>query len=135
MELPLERFSELGNTLYLAKKEEQYQNRKSLAYLGYIIVQVNAGKKAPGPQEFYRKQKLETEPELDYLWMHPDHKKHALKEGSAAKAEAHLRNASDGVADLEGHTEEEQRNKVAEEWGSMNIADLQAYKAQKHRGF
>lgn len=134
MDLDLERFSQLGNILLVARQEEDYRERKLMGFITYTLIAVNAGKKAPSPQDYQRKQKLHERPELEYLWEAPKEKQGANK-GSAEKAAHQLRKA-DGKADGKPGepVDEEDREAIAEEWGSMSVADLAAYKAQKNRG-
>jgi hypothetical protein len=129
MDLDIERFSQLGNTLLVASQNEDYYERRRLAYLAYVNVQLAAGKKAPSWDQFVRKQKLDARPELEYLWEVKAEK--GAKQGDAGKAAKYL----GSVPELEETgNEEEDREAVAEQWGSMSVADLQAYKAQKERG-
>lgn len=141
MELPLERFHQLGNTILVARKHEDYRARQIQGFLAYTIYAVNAGKKAPSPSEYFSKQKLDDRPELEYLWEVKQPPKQA-ELGSADKAAAQLKAIDRKVPEEnevpEGLTPEqaemERRKEVADEWGTMSVSDLQAYKAKKNRG-
>ena len=136
----------------MARQEEDYRERKTLSYLAYTIIAVNAGKKAPSSKEYMRKQKLDQEPELRYLWDNPLSKEEKQRTGSAEKAAAQLRKNEHGRDWAQGipeetlaqeHVTEEERERRErdlreerrEEWSSMTIADLQEYKSRKERGW
>lgn len=148
MDLDLDRFSQLGNILYVARKEEDYRERQTLSFVTYTLIAVNAGKKAPTSKEYQHKQKLDSEPEKRYLWDQPLSAEQKQKQGSAEKAAAQLRKNERekgtwamGIPDetianeeVSAETERERRAARREEWGSMSVADLQEFKNRKNKG-